>query len=74
MEIIEISYKNILEGILFLITLTALFTLFAEFGYKAGLLSQTLELAQMQYLGFISAGLAVLNLISGKFFELKLVS
>jgi hypothetical protein len=74
MKIIEISYKNILEGILFAITQVALFTLFAEFGSKTGLLPQTLELAQMQYLGFISAGLAVLNAISGKFFEFKLVS
>lgn len=74
MKIIEIICKNILECILFAITLIAVFTLFAEFGHKTGILSQTLELAQMQYLGFISASLAVLNAISGKFFELKLVS
>lgn len=73
MNIVASVYKGILEGILFLITIIVLFTLFADFGQKVGLLAQTLESAQMQYLGFVSSGLAVVNILSNKFFELPLL-
>jgi hypothetical protein len=74
MNIIEYIYRNLLEGIVFVITVIALFTLFADFGQKIGLIAQTIEIGQMQYLGFISAGFGVLNLLSGRFFEIKLLS
>lgn len=72
MSIIEQVYKNILEGILFLLTIVALFTLFADFGQNVGLLAAKLDVEQMRYLGFVSTGLAVLNMLSSKFFELPL--
>lgn len=74
MEIIASIYKRILEGVLFIIIIVLLFNLFVDFGANAGIISLPLETAQIQYIGFVSTGLALLNILSGKFFEFKLVS
>ena len=74
MKIIEQIYKRILEGVLFVIVIVLLFNLFVDFGANTGIISIPLETPQIQYLGLVSAGLAFLNILSGKFFEIKLVS
>lgn len=73
MELFEIAYKNILEGLLFFIVIIILFNSLTDFAYKIGIVTQTLEIQQIQYFGFLSCFLAILNLLSNKFFGFSLV-
>ena len=73
MEIFEILYKNMLEGLLFFFIIIILFNSLTDFAYKIGIITQTLELQQIQYFGFLSCFLAILNILSDKFFGFSFV-
>lgn len=72
MNIFETFYKNILEGLFFLIVIIILFNSFTDFAYKLGMVTETLELQQIQYFGFLASFLAILNILSNKFFGIAL--
>lgn len=72
MNIFETFYKNILEGLFFLIVIIILFNSFTDFAYKLGMVAETLELQQIQYFGFLASFLAILNILSDKFFGIAL--
>ena len=66
-------WEHAFEGVAVIITIITLFTIFADFGQHTGVVAQQLNTAQMQYLGFMSSGLAFANLLSEKFFGFRLV-
>lgn len=73
MELFEIIYKNILEGLFFFLVIIILFNSLTDFAHKINITAQTLELQQIRYFGFLSCFLAILNLLSNKFFGFTLV-
>ena len=73
MRLIDVIFRNVLEGVLFFLVIILLFNSLTDFSYKLGLIAETLDLQQIQYFGFLSCFLAILNILSNKFFEFTLV-
>lgn len=73
MKLIHIIYLNVLEGIFFFLLITFLFNSLTDFSYKLGIVGEILDLQQIQYFGFLSCFLAMLNILSNKFFGFSLV-
>jgi hypothetical protein len=68
-----IIWGHAFEGIAFIISVVTLFTIFADFGQQMGVLASPLDFAQKSHLGFISAGLGFLNVLSNTFFGFRFV-
>ena len=73
MRLIDVIFRNVLEGLLFFLVIILLFNSLTDFSYKLGLIAETLDLQQIQYFGFLSCFLAILNILSNKFFGFTLV-
>lgn len=68
-----ITSKYLFEGTLFLTVIVILFNSLTDFAEKLGVLYVPLTIEQIQYFGFLSIFLAILNLMSHKFFGFSLV-
>jgi len=73
MKIGSVITKDVLEGTLFLLTTVFLFNSLTDFSFKVGILTQTLQMQDIQHFGYLSTSLAALNAVSHKFFGFTIV-
>ncbi|MEK6867438.1 MAG: hypothetical protein AABX98_01310 [Nanoarchaeota archaeon] len=73
MTYVAITSKYLFEGVLFLLIIVLLFNSFTDFAEKLGILSIPLNIEQVHYFGFLAIFIAILNLMSDKFFGFSFV-
>ena len=68
----EIIYKNLIEGLYFLIIVLLIFDISTSITYKLSLTNEILRQNETFFYGLLSVNLALLNIITKSFFGFEL--